>query len=85
MCVSCEVYSDLGVGSHNASAGVNHDAGVCVFVCGGVFVCGVRSIINDMDVRSHNEKGQREWTMMLRCGVGVCVCGCVCVCGRGEV
>ena len=35
MCVSCEVYSDLGVGSHNASAGVNHDAEGGVFVCGG--------------------------------------------------
>ena len=32
-----EVYSDLDIGSQNASAGVDHDAEVCV--CAGVWVC----------------------------------------------
>ena len=35
VCVGGEVYSDLDIGSQNASAGVDHDAEVCVCVRGG--------------------------------------------------
>ena len=47
--------------------------------CRGVSgVCGRSEVHNDLDVGSHNEKCQREWTMLPRCVF-------VCVCGRGEV
>ena len=39
---------------------MDHDAEVC----GGV--CGRDEVYNDLDVGSHNEKCQWEWTMMPR-------------------